>query len=250
MSKHLSIVIPGFNEERRIKATLESVFNYLSRQDYSWEAIMVSDGSYDRTVEVVTEFISNKPGFRLIANTKNHGKGYVVRQGMLEASGDFRLFTDADNSTSIEQIEKFWPYFSTQGEDEGYDIVIGSIEIEGAQIHEHAQWYRRILGKYSKYIIRIIAGLWNIHDTQRGFKCFTAKAARDIFSKTKIDRYGFDIEVLALAKRLGYKIKEMPVVWDNPAGSKVGFRSYFEVLKDLFKIRFYLWSNVYKIKKI
>lgn len=244
MTKHLSVIIPGFNEERRIKTTLQVVFSYLSRQSYSWEAIIVSDGSYDKTVEVVTEFISNKPGFRLIANTKNHGKGYVVRQGMLEAQGDFRLFTDADNSTSIEQIEKFWPYF-----DEGYDIVIGSIETPGAKINERAQWYRRMLGKYSKYLIRIIAGLWSVRDTQRGFKCFTAKSAHDIFSKTKINRFGFDIEVLALAKKMGFKIKEIPVVWDNPADSKVSLKSYFEVLKDLLKIRFYLWFNAYKIKK-
>ena len=246
MSKHLSVIIPAYNEENRVKETLATVYNYLLRQDYTWEVIVVSDGSKDRTVEVVSEFISNKPGISLIANTKNHGKGYVVRQGMLQAEGQFRLFTDADNSTSIEQIEKFWPYLT----DEDYDIAIGSIEILGAEIHERAQWYRRAFGKYSKYIIRVVAGLWSIHDTQRGFKCFTAKAADNIFSRTKIDRFGFDIEVLALAKKMGYKIKEVPVVWDNPGDSKVSLKSYFEVLKDLFKIRYYLWFNVYGIKKI
>lgn len=246
MSKRLSVIIPAYNEENRIKVTLEAIFNYLSRQNYSWEAIIVSDGSRDKTVEVVSEFISNKPDFQLIANTKNHGKGYVVRQGMLQAQGDYQLFTDADNSTSIEQIEKFWPYFI---DNNYYDILIGSIEVSGAKINEHAQWYRRILGKYSKYIIRIIAGLWNIHDTQRGFKLFTAKAAKNIFSKTKIDRFGFDIEALALAKKMGYKIKEIPVVWDNPGKSTVSLKSYFEVFKDLIKIRFYLWFNVYGIKK-
>lgn len=246
MSKYLSVVIPAYNEENRIKVTLEAVFNYLSRQNYSWEVIVVSDGSKDRTVEVVSEFISNKPEISLIANTKNHGKGYVVRQGMLQAGGQYRLFTDADNSTTIEQIEKFWPYLI----EENYDIIIGSIEVTGSQINENAQWYRRILGKYSKYIIRIVAGLWNIHDTQRGFKLFTAKAANNIFSRTKIDRFGFDIEVLALAKKIGYTIKEVPIIWDNPSGSTVNLKSYFEVLKDLFKIRYYLWLNVYGIKKI
>jgi|SRR3989344_156697 len=247
MPKHLSVIIPAYNEENRIKVTLEAIYSYFIRQNYSWEAIIVSDGSKDKTVEVVAEFISNKPEFSLIANTKNHGKGYVVRQGMLVASGDFRLFTDADNSTSIEQIEKFWPYFS-----EGYDIIIGSIEVPGAVIYEHAQWYRRLLGKYSKYIIRIIAGLWSIHDSQRGFKLFTAKAAEDIFSRAKIDRFGFDIEVLALAKKSGYKIKELPVVWSNPGGSSVRFfgsNGYLAVLRDLFKIRFNIWFNVYGIKK-
>lgn len=244
MSKHLSVIIPAYNEEDEIKSTLEAIYNYLSRQDYSWEALIVSDGSRDKTVEVATEFISNKPEFNLIANTKNHGKGYVVRQGMLQAQGDRRLFTDADNSTSIEQIENFWPYF-----DEGYDIVIGSIEVPGSKIYEHAQWYRRLLGKYSKYLIRMVAGLWSIHDTQRGFKCFTAKAAKDVFLLTKINRFGFDIEILALAKKLKFKIKEVPVIWNNPGGSSVHLSSYFQVLKDLVKIRFNLWFNAYDIKK-
>jgi len=242
MSKHLSVIIPAYNEEYRIKATLEAVFSYLSRQNYSWEAIVISDGSSDKTVEMTSEFISNKPEFSLIANTLNHGKGFVVRQGMLQAQGDFRLFTDADNSTSIEQIKKFWLYFN-----EGYDIVIGSIEVSGAVINEQAQWYRRFLGRYSKYLIRTVAGLWGIHDTQRGFKCFNAKSARDIFSRTKIDRFGFDIEVLALAKKMGYKIKELPVIWNNPGNSAVHLSSYFQVLKDLFKIRWYLWTDKYKL---
>ena len=243
MSKHLSVIIPAYNEENRIKGTLEAVYNYFLRQNYSWEVIVVSDGSKDRTVEVVSEFISNKPEISLIANTQNHGKGYVVRQGMLQALGDFRLFTDADNSTSIEQIEKILPYLINKE----YDIVIGSIEVLGAQINEQAQWYRRALGKYSKYIIRIVAGLWDIHDTQRGFKCFTAASANNIFSITKIDRFGFDIEALALAKKMGYKIKEIPVVWNNHGDSKVSLKSYFEVLRDLFKIQWYLLNNIYKL---
>jgi len=242
MSKHLSVIVPAYNEEHQIKGTLGTIYNYLSRQDYSWEAIVVSDGSSDKTVEMVSEFISNKPEFSLIANTLNHGKGFVVRQGMLQAQGDFRLFTDADSAISIEQIEKLWPYFN-----EDYDIVIGSIEVAGAVINERAQWYRRFLGHYSKYLIRIVAGLWKIHDTQRGFKCFTAKAAQDIFSRTQIDRFGFDIEVLALAKTLGYKIKEVPVIWNNSGGSSVHLKDYFETLKDLFKIRWYLWTNKYKL---
>jgi len=252
MSKHLSVIIPAYNEESQIKVTLEAIYNYLSRQDYSWEAIVVSDGSSDKTVEMVSEFISNKPEFNLIANTLNHGKGFVVRQGMLQAQGDYRIFVDDDNAISIEQIGKFWPYISAQGGsasggDKGYDVVIGSIEVKGAEIYEHAQWYRRFLGKYSKYIIRTVAGLWNIHDTQRAFKLFTAKAANNIFSHAKIDRFGFDIEVLALAKKMGYKIKELPVIWNNPGNSTVHLSSYFQVLKDLFKIRWYLWTNKYKL---
>jgi len=242
MSKHLSVIIPTYNEANKIKGTIEAIYSYLSRQDYSWEAIVVSDGSSDKTVEMVSEFISNKPEFSLIANTQNYGKGYVVRQGMLAATGDYRIFADADNAVSIEQIEKFWPYFSN-----GYDIVIGSIELPGAIINENAQWYRRFLGKYSKYLIRAVAGLWDIRDTQRAFKLFTAEAAKNIFSRTKINRFAFDIEVLVLAKKFNYKIKELPVVWNNSGDSKVHFSSYFQVLKDLFKIRWRLWMGRYNL---
>ena len=242
MSKHLSVIIPTYNEAGKIKGTIEAIYNYLSRQNYSWEAIVVSDGGSDKTVEVVSEFISNKPEFSLIANTQNHGKGYVVKQGMLVATGDYRIFVDADNAISMEQIEKFWPYSN-----EGYDIVIGSIELPGSVINENAQWYRRFLGKYSKYLIRIIAGLWDIHDSQRAFKLFTAKAANNIFSRTKINRFAFDIEVLVLAKKFNYKIKELPVIWNNSGNSTVHFSSYFQVLKDLFKIRWRLWTGKYKL---
>lgn len=240
---NLSVIIPAYNEAHRISDTLVSIKDYLSKQDYDWEVLVVSDGSKDETSRIVSEFASQNPNFRLIDNKKNHGKGYVVQQGMLEAKGDFRLFTDADNSTTINQIEKFWPFFN-----QGYDIVIGSIEIKGAEIFENAQWYRRFLGRLSKYLIRLVAGLWEIHDTQRGFKLFTAKASQDIFSRVKIDRFGFDIEVLAIAKKLGYKIKEVPVVWSNPGESKVSLKSYIQTFRELFKIRWNLWTGKYRLK--
>lgn len=235
---HLSVVIPAYNEAKRITKTLISIRDYLFKQSYGWEVLVVSDGSEDNMVEVVNKFISENKGFRLIDNKKNNGKGYVIRQGVLEAEGDYRLFTDADNSTTIDHLEKFWPYTK-----EGYNVVIGSIEIEGAEIFEHAQWYRRWLGRVSKYLIRFMAGLWDIHDTQRGFKLFSAKAAKDIFPRVKINRFGFDFEVLALAKKLGYKIKEVPVKWSNPGESKVSLKSYIATLKELLKVRWYLWTN-------
>jgi len=235
---YLSVIIPAYNEAKRITDTLQSIRDYLSKQNYDWEVLVVSDGSKDNTVEIVNDFIKQDLNFKLIDNQKNHGKGYVVRQGMLEAKGEFRLFTDADNSTTIDHLEKFWLYTR-----EGYDVVIGSIEIKGAKIFEQAQWYRRWLGRLSKYLIRFLVGLWEIHDTQRGFKLFTAKASEDIFSKIKIDRFGFDFEALALAKKKGYKIKEIAVVWSNPGESKVTLKSYFATLKELIKVRWYLWTN-------
>src|SRR3989344_5507330 len=172
---YLSVIIPAYNEAHRITDTLISIRNYLSKQSYDWEVLVVSDGSKDNTAEVVKHFVLQDSRIKFLDNKKNHGKGYVVKQGMLEANGDYRLFTDADNSTAIDHLEKFWPYFK-----EGYDIIIGSIEIEGAKIFEQAQWYRRWLGRLSKYLIRLMTGLWEIRDTQRGFKLFTAKAAQDI----------------------------------------------------------------------
>jgi len=237
---YLSIIIPAYKEEKRIGQTLSLIGSYLSKQDYEYEIVVVNDGSPDKTAEVVRSHQNTVKHLKLIDNNKNHGKGWVVRRGMMTAEGDFRLFTDADNSTSIEQVEQFFPYMQE------YDIVIGSIEVAGAKVNEHAQWYRRALGHFSKYIIRIIAGLWSIHDTQRGFKLFKAKAAQDIFSRAKIDRFGFDIETLALAKKLGYKVKELPVVWNNPSGSTVNLKSYIEVFKDLLRVRFNLWSGKYR----
>lgn len=237
---YLSVVIPTYNEGEKVVNYLNSIKDYLSSKSYDWEVIIVNDGSTNNTAELASGFIEKNPGFRLIDNKKNHGKGYSVRQGMLEAKGGYRLFADADGSTSIDHLERFWPYI-----EQGFDIVIGSIEIEGAKIFEHAQWYRRWLGRVSKYLIRFMAGLWEIRDTQRGFKLFTAKATEDIFPKIKIERFGFDFEVLALAAKIGYKVKEVPVVWNNPKGSTVGLKNYFATLKELIKVRFNLWMGRY-----
>ena len=237
---HLSIVIPTYNEAEKIIGNLSSIKDYLSKQSYDWEVIIVNDGSTNNTAELVRSFTEKNRDFRLIDNKKNHGKGYAVKQGMLEAIGDYRLFLDADGSTSIDHLDKFWPYV-----DEGYDIIIGSIEVEGSKIFEHAQWYRRLLGRLAKYLIRFMTGLWGIHDTQRGFKFFTAKAAEDLFPKIKINRFGFDFEVLALAAKIGYKIKEVPVTWNNPSGSTVNIKSYIATFKELVKVRWNLWTGKY-----
>ncbi len=239
---YLSVVIPAYNEEKRISVTLLDIDKYLTKQKYDYEIIVVSDGSTDNTANVVENLKSQISNLKLIDNKKNCGKGCVVKQGMLEAEGEYKLFTDADNSTTIDHLDKFWPYTK-----EGYDVVIGSIEIEGAKIHEEAAWYRRLLGKYSKYIIRILAGLWEIRDSQRGFKLFSSKAAREIFSKQTIMRFGFDIEVLILAKKMGFKIKEVPVDWRNPGESKVTLKSYVRTFQELLKIKWNFITNKYKL---
>jgi len=253
---YLSVIIPAYNEEKRIPATLLDINKYLEKQNYSYEIIVVNDGSTDNTANVVENLKSQVSNLKLIDNKQNCGKGCVVKQGMLGAQGEYRLFMDADNSTTIDHLEKFWPFISVpkgrdlaSGGKQGYDVVIGSIEVKGAKIHEEAAWYRRWLGRISKYIIRIVAGLWEIHDSQRGFKLFSAKAAEAIFSKQTIMRWGFDIEILVLAKKMGFKIKEVPVAWSNPGESKVALKSYIKTFKELMQIKYNLIINKYKIKK-
>jgi len=227
----LSVVIPAYNEEHRLGKTLEAVYAYLKKQSFTYEVLVISDGSSDRTGEVVRERARTMQGLALVDNKENHGKGYVVRQGMLAAQGKLRLFMDADNSVSIGYCDTFIPYFS-----QGYDVVIASIELPGATIEEHAAWYRRALGHWAKLLIRLLA-IWEIHDTQRGFKMFSARAANEIFSLQTLTRWGFDIEVLVIAKKLGYRIKELPVAWINSGESKVGLSAYVTTLRDLLIVR-------------
>lgn len=238
---YLSVIIPAYNEERRIGSTLKSIDEYLRCQDYSYEILVVSDGSKDNTANVVRNVEPEVMGLRLIENKENHGKGYVVKRGMLEAKGDLRLFTDADNSTSIDHLDKFIPYIN-----EGYSIVIGSIAVKGHKVASGSEpMWRRVAGKMGNLFIQIMA-VPGIHDTQRGFKLFTAKAVQDIFPRLTIDRWGFDVEVLALARKFKHKIKEIPVDWKNDPNSKVGLRAYFQVLWETVKIRWNLMTGKYK----
>ncbi len=235
---HLSVIIPAYNEEKRIAATLRDVNDYLKRQSFESEILLLDDGSRDKTVEVARSL--DIPNLKVIDNPENHGKGYVVRQGMLEARGSYCLFTDADNSTKISELEKFWPYFQN-----GFDVVIGSIEIKGSAVQERAAWYRRTLGKLAKILIRMVL-IWEIHDTQRGFKCFTAESVAKIFPKQTIERWGFDMEILQIAKKQGFKIKELPVSWENPAGSKVTLGSYLSSFRELMRIKWNSLRGKYK----
>lgn len=237
----LSVIIPAYNEERRIEKTLLSVNDYLSKQSYDYEILVVSDGSRDKTVDVVSGLAGRISGLKVIDNKENHGKGWVVKQGMLEARGDYRLFMDADNATTVDHLEKFWPWV-----ERGYDVIIASIAIKGAQVVKTEKFYRRLLGKLGNLWIQfwVLPGIW---DSQRGFKFFSAKAAEAIFPKLEIGQWGFDVEVLALAKRLGFKIKEVPIRWANEGESKVKPGAYFQVLLEVLKIRWNLWTNKYRI---
>jgi len=236
---YLSVVIPAYNEEKRIANTIMEVGRYLNKQDYSFEILVINDGSKDETAKKAQGVQATVPQLRVIDNEKNKGKGGVVKQGMLEAKGQYRLFMDADNAITIDHIEKFWPHIL----EEDFDLVIGSIELPGSVKKESytgfSNLYRNILGKLSKYLVRIMT-VWEIHDTQRAFKLFKAKAVESIFPRQTINRWGFDFEVLVIAKKLGYKIKELPVKWDNPPG-RVTFSAYFKTLLELFKVK---WNSI------
>lgn len=239
---YLSVIIPAKNEEKHIKSTVESISRYLSGRDLEHEIIVVTDGSTDKTNEIVQSMLPAIPTLQLVNYPKNRGKGYAVRQGMLKARGQYRLFTDADNATSIDHIEKMMPYF-----DKGYGVVIGSIGIKGAEVSSGSEpIWRRLFGMMGNLFIQVMA-VPGIKDTQRGFKIVTVKAAEDIFPKMTIDRWGFDIEMLALARKFGYKIKEVPIKWKNDpnTASHPRLSAYFDVLVETAKIRWNLLTGKY-----
>ena len=236
---HLSVIIPAYNEERHIVATLTDINRYLRRQLYGSEVIVVDNASTDRTVQFVEQFRYEMPNLRLLRETRR-GKGHAVTSGMLAAAGDYRLFMDADNSTTIDHLDAMMPYFN-----KGYGVVIGSIAVPGARVARGSEpLWRVILGKLGNKWIQLFA-VWGISDTQRGFKVFTVRAVKDIFPRLTVFGWGFDIEVLALARKLGYKIREVPVIWNNSPESKVNIWAYPRTLLDTLKVFWNLRTGVY-----
>ena len=241
---YLSVVIPAYKEEKHIKSTIESIYNYLKGREVEHEIIVATDGPGDNTKSIVDSMISSGlfPTLQHLDMPMNKGKGFAVRRAMLKSKGDYRVFTDADNATAIDHIERMMPFFK-----EGYDVVIGSIAVPGHTISSGSEpVWRRAFGKMGNIFIQVVA-VPGIHDTQRGFKMISAKAAQDIFSRMVIDRWGFDIEMLALARKFGYKIKEVPVDWKNDpnTGSHPGLSAYFQVLMETVKIRLNLMTGKY-----
>jgi dolichyl-phosphate beta-glucosyltransferase len=237
----LSVVIPAFNEEERLPATLLSVRSYLTAQPYPWEILVVNDGSRDRTAEFALREAPDSNVIRVIDHPDgaNHGKGAAVRLGMIRASGAYRLFMDADNSTTIDQVERFWPWF-----DRGWDVVIGSRNLPGSEIPLRQPWYKELAGRAGNLWIRALAAP-GISDTQAGFKMFSARSAGVIFPRTTIDRWGFDFEVLAIARLHRLQVRELPIRWVNSPASKVCFASYLEVLAEAWRVHANLRHGVY-----
>ena len=226
----LSIVIPAYNEERRLPKTLESIFAYLEARPYRAEILIVDDGSTDRTAEIVSACRQKYPGLRLVSHEGNRGKGYSVRHGMLEAHGEITLFTDADLSTPIEEADKLLAALR----DEGYDAAVGSRAVDRNLIEIHQPLIREQAGIFFNRLVRRIMGI-EFSDTQCGFKAFRRERSRIIFEQQRVERFGFDPEILFLAKRNGLRVAEVPVRWSHDPATKVnvvadGIRMILELL--------------------
>jgi len=232
LRRSLSIIIPAYNEEKRLPATLTTVKAYLAATSWDFtEIVVVDDGSRDGTAPLARE-----AGVRVLQNPGNRGKGYSVRHGMLKAQGDWLLFSDADLSTPIEEIEKLWRSVGN----EHADSAIGSRDLDRSLIGVRQPLFREMGGRFFNLIIRIITGL-PFHDTQCGFKLFEAKAAREIFRRQRVERFGFDVEVLYIAQHLGYRTLEIPVRWNDVAGTKVKMLGAVAAFLDPLKVR---WNGI------
>jgi dolichyl-phosphate beta-glucosyltransferase len=237
----LSLVIPAYNEEKRIGPTLRKVFAFLDAQDYPAEVILVDDGSSDSTAEVAQEAAAGRGNFRILKNGVNRGKGFSVKNGMLNAKHEIVLFSDADLSTPIEEANRFIEYIM-----EGCDVVIGSRTMRRAGVVIEQRLHRRLMGRVFNLFVRALA-VRGFSDTQCGFKAFTRDAARRIFGMTRIRRFAFDVEMLFLAKRLGFKVKELPVAWHESSGSSVRpLRDSSRMFAALFSIRLNALFGRYK----
>ncbi len=236
----LSVIIPAYNEESRITKTLEAVNEFLKKQPYAYEILVVNDGSIDNTAKVVEGLEFNIPNLRLINNQENHGKGWVTKQGMLAAVGDIRVFMDADNSTKIDEMTNFLPFF-----DQGFDVVLGSRRIAGANVAKDQNRSREFLGWVFRTIVHTLVPV-GVTDTQCGFKAFTAVATNAIFPQQTIFRWAFDVEILSLVRRNKFKIKEVPITWVNDEASHVKLSGMINMLFEIIKIRLNLWTGKYK----
>lgn len=239
---HLSVVIPAYNEESRLPKTLKATAAWLETQPYTWEIAVVDDGSKDKTADLVRAASVTDPRIKLLQYGQNRGKGYAVRHGMTHVAGAFRCFMDADNSTTIDHAAKFLPLFT-----DNVGAVIGSRDVAGAEIAVHQPKWKELLGDLGNLWIQAWA-VPGIKDTQAGFKIFTKQASDDVFPYLTIDRWGFDVEALAVTRLRGYTIREEPIKWINDANSKVSTKAYIDVLKEVVQVRLNMIKGAYNKK--
>ncbi|HZL56191.1 MAG TPA: dolichyl-phosphate beta-glucosyltransferase [Bryobacteraceae bacterium] len=234
MTRSLSIIVPAYNEKARLPDTLRRIEQYFSQTEWEFhEILVVDDGSTDGTLTELIGFANGNPTIRILRNPGNRGKGFSVRHGMLEARGEWRLFSDADLSTPIEEVEKLWRAIETRKA----DIAIGSRALDRSLIGIHQPGFRETAGKFFNVVMRAATGL-RFADTQCGFKIFRAGVAREVFSRQTLERFGFDVEILFIARKLGYAAVEVPVRWNHADGSKVGMFTGLRAFEELAEIRF------------
>ncbi len=241
-----SVVIPTYNEatkEEHMKKHLQDIKEYFEKQKQSYEIVIVLDGPTDgKTPDLVKSIAKDNDRIVIIDRKENKGKGYTVREGLMKAKGKIRLFTDMDGATPIEMLDRFKSKFQ-----EGADIVIGSRDLKQSNVLVHQPKWKELLGDLGNLMIQILGGLYGMKDTQCGFKAFTDEAVEDIVPRTTIDRWGLDFELLIIAKKLGYKIEEVPVEWLDRGESLVGISGYISTFRDLLKVRWNLIRGVYRL---
>jgi dolichyl-phosphate beta-glucosyltransferase len=232
LRRSISIIIPAYNEAKRLPGTMKKVLEYLGRSAWDFaEIVVVDDGSRDGTARA-----ARAAGARVLENPGNRGKGYTVRHGMLEAKGEWALFTDADLSSPIEELEKLW---SAAGREQA-QVAIGSRALDRSLVGVHQPFFRETMGRFFNLVMRAITGL-PFKDTQCGFKLFETRAAREIFGRQRLEGFGFDVEVLYIARRLGCRAVEVPVRWDDVEGTKVSLWRGMMAFLDPLKVR---WNGV------
>jgi glycosyltransferase involved in cell wall biosynthesis len=240
---YLSIIIPARNEERRLPSSLDQVFRYLQAQPYSFEILVVENGSQDKTLELARAFAASQPACRVLEEAQP-GKGRAVRRGMLEARGDYRFMCDADFSMPPSEINRFIP-----PQLEHCDIAIGSREAPGA-VRYHEPIYRHLGGRAVNTMIRLLA-LPGLQDTQCGFKCFRAAVAEDLFRQQTLTGWSFDIELLFIARMRGYSVVEIPIPWYfNPDTKLSAVRDAIKMTLDIIKIRMNALQGRYEVRRV
>ncbi len=244
MRDQISVIIPCFNEGQTIYKNIEKISSYLKSQFKIFEIIAVNDGSTDNTAEELKK-AQQAFAIEIINNETNAGKGKVVRDGIAKSRYDLIMFLDADLAIPIEELEKF-----NQSIEQGCDIAIASRFVPGLKVKTPVLWYRKIMERVFRLLRKIILNSWKIEDTQCGFKVFKRDAAQKIFSKATINRFAFDAEIIFIAKKLGYRIKELPITLQNPETTHV--RLFFDpinMLSALLKIRYNDFTGIYQWKK-
>jgi dolichyl-phosphate beta-glucosyltransferase len=232
-SPYLSVIVPAYNEVHIIGATLSAMQAYLDQQNYRYEILVSADGN-DGTRDLASKLAACDPRISVLGSAERGGKGKGIRRAVARARGQIIGFVDADYKTPIEELDKLLPWF-----DEDFDLVLGSRNVDSSVIETYQPFYRRVGSRCFHVAMHLLVGLWDIRDTQCGFKFFRRQAARDLFSRLRVNGYMFDVDLLYMARRSGYRTKEIGVRWRDDGDSRLALVSgNWQNMKDLFRIRF------------